>query len=405
MSVLQAGPLLPRWLTWLEERVADRRDATSCVAFVIGLWPVLGLLWCLQWAPLLDEGVAVHYRAAWTGPTQALLSGLLLWLLAMGGLAWRRRHDAQPMPWLVAATVMPCSVGLSLLCVGHGLKDNPTPMLLIYLVVVSRALFVPRALGFSWALCLALILAAEALQWRQAMPYAPLLSEPMFARADLKPWWAFWVRLMFTAAMLPMSGVLFLLAAALRQRRVELETLVRTDVLTGLANRREFMAQLAREAQRQSRSGRPLSLALFDIDHFKRVNDSWGHPVGDEVLARIGAMVQGQVRDQIDTAARYGGEEFVLLLPDTDLHGAEMVAQKLAVRLRAEAFEARGQRFQVTQSVGIAQVVDGDADGALRVADRNLYQAKQAGRDRIVGSVAFAEDVVLRSNPERQTPG
>jgi diguanylate cyclase (GGDEF)-like protein len=132
---------------------------------------------------------------------------------------------------------------------------------------------------------------------------------------------------------------------------------------------------------------------LFDVDHFKQVNDRWGHPMGDQVLARIGQLLKAHTRDQVDTAARYGGEEFVLLLPETGVNEACLVAEKIAARLRQERFGAEGQGFGVTQSVGIAQVVEGDVHRALRVADRNLYQAKQAGRDRMVASVAFPEDV------------
>ncbi|MFY9459994.1 MAG: GGDEF domain-containing protein, partial [Aquabacterium commune] len=143
-------------------------------------------------------------------------------------------------------------------------------------------------------------------------------------------------------------------------------------------------------------------LVLFDVDHFKHINDSWGHPVGYQVVARIGTLLRQHTREQVDTAARYGGEEFVLLLPDTDLAGAQRVAEKISQRLRAEPFEAQGQCFSVTQSVGVAEVVQGDGGWALRVADRNLYQAKQAGRDRMVASVAFAEDAASGSNTERR---
>lgn len=115
--------------------------------------------------------------------------------------------------------------------------------------------------------------------------------------------------------------------------------------------------------------------------------------MGDQVLARIGALLKAHTRDQVDTAARYGGEEFVLLLPDTGVNEACLVAEKIAVRLREERFSAGGKGFQVTQSVGIAQVVEGEVDVALRAADRNLYQAKEAGRDRMVASIAFPEDV------------
>jgi diguanylate cyclase (GGDEF)-like protein len=187
------------------------------------------------------------------------------------------------------------------------------------------------------------------------------------------------------------SLVLFYFASLLGRRQRDLETLVRTDGLTGLANRREFMTQLERESHRQARSGRPMCVLLFDVDHFKQVNDNWGHPVGDEVLAGIGRILREHTRERVDTAARYGGEEFVLLLPETDLGGATLVADKIRARLAEQVFTAEGQPFTVTQSVGIAEVAEGQVAWALRVADRNLYQAKLAGRDRVVASPAGAE--------------
>ena len=393
---------LPRWLSWLEGRIVDRQDATSCAGFVVGVWPILLLMWCLQWVPLLNDAVASHYRSGWPARAQWGLSLLMVWLACLGVLGWRRRHDARPQPWLVQLTLVPGTLGLLWLVMGYGLKDNPSPMLLLYVVVVSRALFVPRALVWAWGLSVVSIVAVEALTHWDVWPDAPLLVQPMFTGQALAPWWAAWVRVVFLTGVLPLSGVLFLLALALGRQRLELESLARTDALTGLSNRREFMAQLERESHRQVRSGQVLSLVLFDVDHFKRINDSWGHPVGDQVLARIGALLRQHTREQVDTAARYGGEEFVLLLPDTDLAGALRVAEKLSECLRAEPFEAQDQRFAVTLSVGVAEVVKGDGGWAWRVADRNLYQAKRAGRDRMVGSVAFPENGTSDSNTERR---
>ena len=396
------GLLSQRWWGWLERRTVERRDASSCVGFVVCVWPVLAVLWCLQWRALLDDDVAAHYRGHGAAWAQMALTVLMAWLVGVALWARRLRDDATPRPSLVQCTVVPGTLGLLLLALAHGLKDNPTPMLLLYVMVVSRALFAARALRVAWTVSLLAIVLCEVLEQWGALPYAPMLTQPMFTGQALAPWWAVWVRVVFLVGLVPLSGVLLMLAMALDKRRNELEALVRTDVLTGLSDRREFMAQLERESRRQLRSGRPLSLVLCDIDHFKRINDSWGHPVGDDVLVRIGALLRQQTRAQLDTAARYGGEEFVLLLPDTDIHGAELVAEKVSAGLRALPFEAQGQRFVVTQSVGIAEVVDGDAAWALRVADRNLYQAKQAGRDRIVASVAFPEAAQSNSNSERR---
>jgi diguanylate cyclase (GGDEF)-like protein len=126
----------------------------------------------------------------------------------------------------------------------------------------------------------------------------------------------------------------------------------------------------------------------MDIDHFKHVNDEWGHAMGDEVLRQVGRLLRQHTRERVDLPARYGGEEFVVLLPDTTLEGAQAVAEKLAVRLREQDFMAKGRSFRVTMSLGVVQYGGGDPDLALREADRNLYEAKAQGRDRIVATLA-----------------
>ena len=381
----------------LERRLVKRHDAGNVVLFVLGLWPILAVLWTLQTVAFASAPARELYQAHSLPWAHLLLSLMMTWLALMGWIGWQRRHEDAPQPWLVQLTLLPGIGTLVALSIGHGLHDNPLPMLILNVLVLSRALFSMRVLRAAWGLALGMALLSEALQSAGALVYAPLLVQPIYVGEALHPWWQAWVRIVFSLGSLVLSAVLFFLAHTLHRRRAELETLVRTDVLTGLANRREFMTGLERESMRQARSGRPLSVVLFDIDHFKRINDTWGHPVGDEVLARIGALLRAHTREQVDTAARYGGEEFVLLLPDTGLDGAQLVAEKIASRLRDEVFDAVGQRFMVTQSVGIAQVVEGDGGWALRVADRNLYQAKQAGRDRIVASMAFKEDDAMSS--------
>jgi diguanylate cyclase (GGDEF)-like protein len=382
---------LAHWLQLIERRIVDRRDSTSCLVLIEATVPILLLLFGLQCVAAWHEPSRALYRDSWMAPSLWGQGLLIAWMMGMGVLAWLRRHEQTSLPWLVQLTIVPGGVGLMLLALSHGIKDTPMGTVLLVGFIFARSLFSLRQLAGMMLLCVALALGAEAAESHAWLPYAPLLSAPVFQGGDLAPWWAIWTRVVFTAAALPLSGMLFLLAATLHRHRQNLETLVRTDMLTGLANRREFMTRLAREAHRQSRSGRPLSVVMFDVDHFKRVNDTWGHPAGDEVLARVGEILKSHTREQVDTAARYGGEEFVLLLPETDLMGAQYVAEKISAKLRGQDFVADGQRFNVTQSVGIAQVVEGDVGWALKVADRNLYQAKQAGRDRIVATVAFTE--------------
>jgi len=382
---------LAAWLAVIERRIVDRRDSTSCLVLIEATLPFFLLVFGLQCLATQTEAGRALYRESWMGPSLWVQGLLIVWQMVMGWQAWRRRHVQTPLPWLVQLTVLPGGVGVMLLALSYGIKDTPMGTVLLAAFFFARALLSLRQLRWVLLVCVAMVVCAEVVESRGWLPYAPLLSAPVYQGGDLAPWWAVWTRVVFTAAAVPLSALLFFLAATLHKHRQDLETLVRTDMLTGLANRREFMTRLEREAHRQSRSGRPLSVVMFDVDHFKRVNDTWGHPAGDEVLARVGQILRSHTREQVDTAARYGGEEFILLLPETDLMGAQHVAEKISAKLRDQDFVTDGQTFKVTQSVGIAQVVEGDVGWALKVADRNLYEAKQAGRDRIVATVAFAD--------------
>ena len=388
---------LSRWwwrrIDTVEAHVAERHHAANVRVFAWAMGALLALLLLLQWAAGWRDDLGALYRPGRWQASLGALAGLMVWMMAMVIWGRRMRPQRRVHPWAIQLALVPAIVGLMAYGIGHGLHDTPVPMIILDVFVFSRALFTWREVRWAWGLAAALALASEVLLATGAMPYAPLLSKPVYDGGEMLTWWAVWVRVLFVLAAIPLSLVLFCLAVAVQRRRAELETLVRTDALTGLANRREFMTQLERESHRQARSGRPMSVVLFDVDHFKQVNDRWGHPMGDQVLARIGQLLKAHTRDQVDTAARYGGEEFVLLLPDTGVNEACLVAEKIAARLRQERFGAEGQGFGVTQSVGIAQVVEGDVHRALRVADRNLDQAKQAGRDRMVASVAFPEDV------------
>ncbi|MEY4763990.1 MAG: hypothetical protein RI907_663 [Pseudomonadota bacterium] len=376
------------WLRRLEHRIVDRRDATSCLVFVQASLPSLLLIAGLQLLSLQVPAQPGLYAPGLAWPSLAAQYILILWLLGVALMASRRQARDDHLPWLVQAAVVPACLGMAVLAVGFGHKDTPMSVVLMVELVFARALFSLWQLRWAYMGTLLLLVVAEVLQAIDVLPYAPLLHMPVRGDGAMATWWAMWVRVLFAAASFPFSGALFFLGAVLHRHRVQLETLVRTDMLTGLPNRREFLARLDREAHRQQRSGRPLSVVMIDVDHFKRVNDQWGHQAGDEVLARIGQILQALTREQIDVAARYGGEEFVLLLPETDLQGAVLVAEKISARLREQDFEAKGERFRVTQSVGVAEVVGGEALWALQEADRNMYRAKREGRDRIVSSVA-----------------
>jgi diguanylate cyclase (GGDEF)-like protein len=158
-----------------------------------------------------------------------------------------------------------------------------------------------------------------------------------------------------------------------------------TDHLTGLANRRRFSESLGLEVSRAERFGGSLALVLADLDDFKRVNDRYGHQVGDEVLRRFADLMRESMRE-FDLAARHGGEEFAVLLPETDLDGGVHLAERLAEALRVARFANRaGEAFTVTSSFGVAAFPEaGSAEQLMLAADRALYRAKTEGKNRVI---------------------
>lgn len=173
----------------------------------------------------------------------------------------------------------------------------------------------------------------------------------------------------------------------LQEANETIERLARTDVLTGLANRRALQEAFERESARGKRLGEHLSLIMADLDHFKSVNDRYGHGTGDQVLARIAAVLASQLRPY-DLAARYGGEEFVLLLPGTSIEGAISVAER--VRKAAMEVEVSGVPGPITISLGVATWRIGETpEELIGRADAALYQAKSAGRNRVEAALAL----------------
>jgi diguanylate cyclase (GGDEF)-like protein len=160
------------------------------------------------------------------------------------------------------------------------------------------------------------------------------------------------------------------------------QTRALTDGLTGLPNRRSIDDALKRMAAHAGRTASPLGVVLFDLDHFKQINDLCGHEKGDEVLAAVGVVIAGSLRAS-DFGGRFGGEEFILLLPDTNRDGAVTVAEKL--REAIAAVDVSGVSRPITASLGAASLPEDAVEPALllRAADRALYLAKARGRNRV----------------------
>jgi diguanylate cyclase (GGDEF)-like protein len=168
---------------------------------------------------------------------------------------------------------------------------------------------------------------------------------------------------------------------AVSERQLMLRAL--TDPLTGVFNRRTFLELSGKEEARARRRGSLTSVLMMDIDHFKRVNDTYGHPVGDLVIKSLAEAATKSLRPT-DILARYGGEEFVVTLPETDPEVAHRVAERLRTTLEAQVVAADGVEVRFTVSIGIATFATGvPLTAAMEHADQALYRAKQSGRNRV----------------------
>ncbi|WP_051246955.1 sensor domain-containing diguanylate cyclase [Thermomonas fusca] len=188
----------------------------------------------------------------------------------------------------------------------------------------------------------------------------------------------------------------------LHELKEELQRQVRTDSLTGLANRRSFQERAETEFARSHRHGMPLSLVAIDIDHFKRVNDDFGHAVGDQVLQDFAHCCQHVLREE-DLCARTGGEEFCILLPDTDAAAARVIAERIRLMTASCRPCPEHPALTITASFGVACVEPSDPsfDTLFSRADRALYTAKQQGRDR---TCVLRADPAMPSTPHIAPP-
>lgn len=198
----------------------------------------------------------------------------------------------------------------------------------------------------------------------------------------------FWAEISGSALQYAGFDALFLTlkdASEQHRLRVEMERIATTDVLTGTLNRRSFLDATQRELRRSVRYRHSFSLMLLDIDHFKRINDHFGHDFGDEVIRRFCEVARACLREE-DLLGRIGGEEFAIVLVSAEEGGGYLVAERIRKRWQDEAFELRGARSNFTVSIGVAQLLsDRDTvDAIMERADSGLEDAKRAGRNCVI---------------------
>jgi diguanylate cyclase (GGDEF)-like protein len=208
-----------------------------------------------------------------------------------------------------------------------------------------------------------------------------------------------------TVLMLVTAGTFGMFWMEIQYRNLELVRQAARDSLTGMLNRRSLLAEFERELARVRRGGTMLSVAMFDLDHFKRLNDAHGHQAGDEVLRSVAASMQSSIR-QPDILGRYGGEEFALVMPDTDADMAMRVAERIRIAVQMSVVEWKSERLSITISGGVAAFAANGvtAEALIAASDAALYDAKRAGRNRIVQAPAGRPVEVQEANGIHATP-
>jgi diguanylate cyclase (GGDEF)-like protein len=376
-----------------KKRVAQRAtfeawsDADK-VALVSGLTIPFAIMWvfrmlAVQRSPALAPYIHQGFLPALIPFLWVQLAGHVV--LALVAFAVRKRLPRR-VPWLVHAEIQLWCACAAFSIYAVGTFTHPYAVLLLVVPVVGYLLFPPRAVHYGMLTLGVGTALGVVLPMLHLVPYGPFLDRAPFHDGVIPIGWVLASGLPTFFAM----GVAILvherLVRELRVRQAELEVLSSTDALTGLWNRAVFFTRLEEEIARARRHAHPLSVLMIDVDHFKAVNDTHGHAVGDRVLRELAATVRKNLRTG-DLAARYGGEELAVLLPHTKLEHAQAVAARLNEEARAVRLGDEGRKH-VTVSIGVSMLEgEENADQLVARADEALYDAKRAGRDRVEASV------------------
>jgi diguanylate cyclase (GGDEF)-like protein len=348
------------------------------------LVPILGqyMLWN-AWVlgrPDRDQLVDVAAMHRLQQIENVMLGGALL-LILLGLFLRRRRPDAL---WFQHLAVQYYAIVLPLLGYSIGLNAISTGIVLIGAPIFGFIVMDRRVIWLATGTAVALVLSLSIATAEGLLPYAPAL-QPATSAAVMR--FQTYGVLGFAA---PHFIFILLLADqtlhSWRAREDTIRALSRTDMLTGIANRRAIMELLDKEVARTQRHGPPFALVILDLDHFKRINDTWGHPTGDKVLQQTAAVLGGCIR-QCDVVGRYGGEEFMILLPETTLEGARITIERCRARLADTLITTgSGETIRVSASFGLVSNEANfslAADALIKLADEALYRAKHGGRNRI----------------------
>lgn len=374
----------PAEFTWLSNPLDWRPiDRFILLASLLMLAPVVLsaiLLATLFFAPnYLDPDItlALFILYACHG---ILLAGFL-------GLALRRRRHSNDWPALENFIIVSFAIVVLLSSYATGTHFTEGLLILFLGVNITSALANIHKIRIAYVcVCVVMVLLAVS-DFSGALPSAPLFAQPPL-KPDGSPligWLA--VQIMIAAALLAITNI----SLTAIGRWVERETLYREmstiDGLTRLTNRRSFIERGHTEFSRAQRiPASALACVMVDLDHFKRINDTWGHHAGDQVLIAASTIMMESAR-QYDEVGRYGGEEFAILLPGLTLETAAIVAERIREKIAGAKINVDGNSIAITASFGVASFPAPDItnlNDLLKAADRALYAAKRSGRNRVV---------------------
>ena len=362
--------------------------ANRCLLAVLMSFPCFVLFWLGNSAAFLHAEVAAGVNHGTLVALQSLLSVVLMISIVIGSWLWARRNLPDRVPKANLLVTFNIGLGYLAIVVATGAFTTGMTLVLLGVLAVGLLLFSVGTILRVFVACLLIHSGQDALVMAGWLPYAPLLTAQAF-EGGVPTWWlSVWQNTVFYLGWAMILTLVFVLFKRLDGLHLQLAKLSYTDVLTGLSNRRYFMERLTSESRRYARSGVPYSLILLDVDHFKSINDRYGHHAGDEVLRRLAQVLIEGVRTPTDQSARIGGEEFAVLLPDTSLAATEIVCRRIAEVLRQHTFSVNGSSFHLTISMGVVECRGEPIEDALKQADRNLYKAKQGGRDQAIYSMA-----------------
>jgi diguanylate cyclase (GGDEF)-like protein len=376
---------------WRAEDALAADDATGVNLFRLRmLWPVaagfnglflIGFLWRLLDDSLPQAVAEWNLRLIWAHAFIVSAALAMGWLVHRAG---QTRH-ARVARWLATANAaLIMADGLILVAVDQPITPNITAYLIACLVAGGAVYLRPRVAGAVYAL--SYLAFFKVMGWTQVHPELVLSNRLNgFAACVLGCLCSCFMWRQFCTITLQQRQ-LEKANTELSQKQRDLERLTRQDGLTGLFNRNTFVELSRSELKRAQRQGSATTILLLDLDHFKRVNDTWGHPAGDAVLRHVATLASTTVRST-DLVGRLGGEEFIVLLPNTSAEAGRKLAEKLRYRLESTPVPWEAGSIAVTASFGLANTTveeKRDFDTLYTEADKALYLAKQRGRNRVV---------------------